>query len=108
MLPGLRSVFRLSRYETPSASRRDSGDPQRWLCGSACPCVSENRKESNAQLVGMKRLDLHRYVVARFAPHYENVLIVVVATRHTPGRPANGYDRTRSPQTRQPTRHPRG
>ena len=36
------------------------------------------------QLVGMKRLDLHGDVVAWFAPHNMNVLIVE-KTRHTPG-----------------------
>ncbi len=51
----------------------------------------------------MKRLDLHRDVVARFTPHkYERAHRL--ATRHTPGRPANGYDRARSTQTRESAR----
>jgi len=52
----------------------------------------------------MKRLDSHGDVVARFAPHNKNVLIV---SRRGTTREASryGYDRTRSAQARESTLH---
>ena len=53
----------------------------------------------------MKRLDLHGHVVARFGPQLRTCSSRVHEAQ--PGRPANGYDRARSPHARESALPPR-